>query len=57
MQTGKLIEMGQLSTVDDDGTKTQYKFALVIEFNSPDEIRKAISEGQCKFEFGTQQPT
>ena len=50
--TGKLIEMGQLATIDDDGTKTEYKMALVIEFDSPEAIRQAIKDGACSFTFG-----
>jgi hypothetical protein len=52
MEHGRLIEMGQLTTVDSDGTKTEYKMALVIEFASVSEIKQAIEEGQCTFGFG-----
>lgn len=51
MQIGKLIEMGQIVTIDQDGTKTNYKMALVIEFETADKIKRAIADGGCKFEF------
>lgn len=52
MEHGRLIEMGQLTTIDLDGTKTEYKRALVIEFASVEEIRQAIEEGACTFGWG-----
>jgi len=52
MAHGRLIEMGQLTTIDQDGSKTEYKMALVIEFPSTDEIRKAIKDGKCDFTWG-----
>ena len=52
MEHGRLIEMGQLTTIDSDGTKTEYKRALVIEFASVAEIKQAISDGSCTFSFG-----
>ncbi|MDP1927050.1 MAG: hypothetical protein Q8K62_00920 [Thiobacillus sp.] len=52
MEHGRLIEMGQIATIDQDGTKTEYKMALVIEFASTDEIRQAIKEGTCTFGWG-----
>lgn len=47
MEHGRLIEMGQLTTIDSDGTKTEYKRALVIEFASVAEIKQAIEEGHA----------
>lgn len=52
MEHGRLIEMGQLTTIDSDGTRTEYKRALVIEFASVEEIKQAIEEGACTFGFG-----
>ena len=52
MQHGRLIEMGQVKTIDHDGELTEYEMALVIEFSSSDEIRLAIKEGTCAFAFG-----
>lgn len=49
---GRLIEMGQITTIDQDKTQTEYKLALVIEFASVDEIKHAIDEGKCTFGFG-----
>lgn len=47
--TGQLIEMGQITTLDADGTKHGYKMALVIGFSSVEEIRRAIKYGHCRF--------
>jgi len=52
MEHGRLIEFGRIATIDEDGTKTEYKMALVIEFASTDEIRQAIKEGTCTFGWG-----
>lgn len=52
MAHGRLIEMGQITTIDQDEIKTNYKMALVIEFASTDEIRQAIKEGKCAFTWG-----
>ena len=49
---GRLSEVGQIATIDQDGTKTEYKMALVIEFASTAEIRQAIKEGKCTFGWG-----
>ena len=55
MEHGRLIEMGQLETIDQDDTRTKYKFALVIEFASAAEIRQAINDGKCTFGWGEDQ--
>ena len=52
MEHGRLIEMGQITTIDQDGLRTEYKMALVIEFASADEIRQALKERTCTFGFG-----
>lgn len=46
---GKLIEMGQITSTDLDGTAHMYPMALLITFDSVDEIRKAIKDGVCDF--------
>ena len=48
---GKLIEMGEIKSVDLDGTVNTYPMALLITFDSKEEIRKAIKEGVCRFVF------
>jgi hypothetical protein len=50
----KLIEMGQITTLGIDGDRTDYKMALLIEFDSVESIRKAIADGRC--EFGDVEP-
>ena len=52
MEHGRLIEMGQITTIDQDGNETDYKMALVIEFASVAEIKQAIDEGKCSFGWG-----
>lgn len=52
IEHGRLIEMGRLTTIDAEGTRTEYQMALVIEFASAEEIRKAIKDGLCTFGFG-----
>lgn len=48
----KLIEMGQITTLGIEGERADYKMALLIEFDSVADIRKAIAEGRCEFGFG-----
>lgn len=52
MQGGKLMEMGQLTTLDADGTKTEYPFALLIEFKSAEDCKRALMDERCRFSFG-----
>lgn len=56
MEHGSLIEMGNVVTLDIDGTKTEYNLALVIEFASVDEIRQAVEDGVCTFRWGIREP-
>lgn len=54
MAEGKLIEMGRIEIVGlEDEPNIKYKMVLVIEFDSPEEIREAIKEGTCTFKFGS----
>ena len=50
-QKARLVEFGMLATIDEDGTKTEYPMALLIEFDSPEAIRKAIHDGYVRMEF------
>src|SRR3546814_5004524 len=52
MQTARLIEMGQLATVDPDGQRADYPIALLLTFDDADSIRAAIREGKVGFVFG-----
>ena len=47
--TGKLIEMGDLKTADFDGTLHEQKMAILVRFDSVEDIRRAINEGVCRF--------
>ena len=49
MEHGRLIEMGRVTTVDQDGTRTDYAMAMVIEFASAAEIRQAMKDAACTF--------
>lgn len=54
MISGKLRIMGQISVVEEDQPTGQYEFgrALLIEFDSDEEIRQAIHDERCSFSFG-----
>lgn len=54
--TGRLIEMGQITTMDHDDGRHTYPLALLITFDSREAIRAAINAGQCKFSFGDDEP-
>lgn len=45
-------EAGRLTTVDVDGTKTEYPFALLIACRSADDLREALKAGEVQFTFG-----
>src|SRR5262249_2477238 len=47
--TGKLIEMGDLKTVDSDGSVHDQPSALLIRFDSREDCKQAINDGECKF--------
>ena len=51
MVTGKLKIMGQIETVEPDGENQKYPMALLIEFDSADDIRAALKDMECKFCF------
>ena len=50
MIKGKLKIMGQIEVVEDD---ENYKtnLGLLIVFENTDEIRQALKDGKCEFEF------
>lgn len=48
---GRLIEMGEIKSQDLDGSVHTYPMALLITFANVEEIRKAIKDGICRFEF------
>ena len=52
MSTGKLIEMGQIITVDEDGRPTTHPRALLITFENDADCRAAIMADRCDFTFG-----
>lgn len=49
--TGKAVIIGRIEVVeDDDNYKTD--LGLLVVFDSPEAIRKALADGECKFTFG-----
>lgn len=48
---GRAVIMGRIEVVEED---ENYKtdLGVLIVFDSVDSIRKAISDGECKFTFG-----
>jgi len=50
MKKAKLTIMGQIITIEDEQEFT-HPMALLIEFDSAEEIREAIKRGSCEFEF------
>jgi hypothetical protein len=46
---GKLIEMGNLISADLDGTKHEYQRAILIQFDSVEDARRAVVDGICEF--------
>ena len=57
MSEGNLILMGEIFSTEPeehggDGTTHRHRMALLIEFDSADDIRAAIARGNCSFSFG-----
>ena len=55
MIEGKLRIMGDITVYEESGNVTglyNFERALLIEFDSVEDIRKAIEEGKCEFTFG-----
>lgn len=45
--------VGKIEVVDPDGEKNfKTNLGLVLVFDSPESIRKALSDGYCTFQFG-----
>lgn len=51
MVTGHLIIMGEIETVEDKNTTKKHPMALLIEFDSAEDIRAALNAMECKFEW------
>lgn len=51
MSKGKLRIMGQIEVNEPDAGKCEYKYALLIEFDSPQAIRQAMNDERCEFVF------
>ncbi len=48
---GKAVIVGNIEVVEDDENyKTEY--GLLIVFDGPEAVRKALPDGECKFTFG-----
>ena len=52
MVTAKLAIMGEIDVKEPDGSTQHFPMALLITFDNPEQIRRAIKEGECKFVFG-----
>jgi hypothetical protein len=49
---GKLVEMGEIKSKDpSDGTVERYPMALLITFDKVEDLRLAIKQGICRFEW------
>lgn len=49
--TGKLAIMGNIVVEELDATKQTYPMALLITFESAEDIRQALKDMECKFSF------
>lgn len=49
---GRLVIMGEITVKDLDDSERDHHMALLIEFDSAEDIRKAIADGHCTFKFG-----
>jgi hypothetical protein len=49
---GRLAIMGEIVTVESEDTTQKHPLALLITFDSVEDVRKAIGDGTCRFKFG-----
>jgi hypothetical protein len=47
----KLAVMGEIEVKELDGESHTYPMALLITFDDKEQIRQAIKDGICRFEF------
>ncbi len=52
--TGKAVIVGDLEVVEQGGDNFKHPLGLVIVFDSPEDVRRALADGECKFTFGDQ---
>lgn len=49
---GKAVIMGRIEVVEDDAENFKTDLGLLIVFDTPEAVRKALADGECKFTFG-----
>ena len=57
MSTAKLRIMGNITVKEPDGEDIAYDKALLIEFNSDEDIRTALKNMKCEFEWEETAPS
>ena len=40
-------DLGAVTVLNEDGTRTDYRLALLITFDSPEDMRKALRQREC----------
>ena len=50
--TGKAVIVGSVEVVEEGGDNYRHDLGLVIVFDSAEDVRKALADGECKFAFG-----
>ena len=51
MVTAKMNILGEIDVSGPDGIE-KYQLAMLITFQTPEDARKAMKDGECKLEFG-----
>lgn len=49
MSQANLSLMGDITTLEPDGSQLHFPRALLLEFDSIEELRAAIASGRCEF--------
>jgi hypothetical protein len=49
---GKAVIVGRIEVVEEYDENYKTDLGLLVVFDSPEAIRKALADGECKFTFG-----
>ncbi len=50
MKSGKARIIGTILTTADDGGVDEFQYAILIEFDTPEELKQALRDQLCSFE-------
>lgn len=52
MRIGRLREIGRITTTDGAGNEHVYECAMLVQFDSPEELREAMQQEKARLLWG-----